>query len=267
MINHVRTLLLNADKTESRALDFPGEDIVPLDYKPVTLGDPLLSVYRILFGSNPDRAYKNWRLREYMTILHNSKLADHLTASDKRITYWPYDRPLGFNSNPVLGPNIYRVYGDIDIAAVSEHIADDANGKLIWTGVVDVEGGNNYSISVEVPQRLSSNGVLTFVNHLSLPIEVPGTSAKFIFSESMTDIKARFTVTLMARPLRGINGILDDLESVIGVKANGRAATSLFGTIMREPFKTYRNLWLESTPQLRLGGVLLSLARRIEENQ
>lgn len=266
MINHVRTLLLNASTSESRALTFPGEDIVPISYKPVVLVDPLLSVYRILFGSNPDRAYKNWRLREYMTTLHNSKLADHLTVSDKRITYWPYDRPLGFDSDPLLGANINRVYGNLSLSVVGEPAADDANGKLIWTGTLDIQNGTDYSIACETPRMLSSSGVLVFTNGLSAPIPVPGTNVKFVLSQAVSS-SDRFVVTLMARPGKSISAIMNDLESVIGIKANGRAAVALFGNGLMEPYKTYRNLWIDGLPTLRMGAVLLSLAKRIEENQ
>lgn len=154
----------------------------------------------------------------------------------------------------------------MSLGIIGTPTADDANGKLIWTGVVDIDGGSNYSIAVEVPKRMESNGVLTFVNGLSKPVEIPGSSAKFLFSEA-DSTKDRFVVTLMSKPGKNLSSVMIDLESVIGIKANGRAATALFGSVLREPFKTYRNLWLDSTPHLRLGAVLLSLAKRIEESQ
>lgn len=264
MINHIRTLLLNSSIAEARALTFPGEDIVPLSYRPVILSDPLLSVYRTLFGSNPDRAYKNWRLREYMTTLHNSKLADHLTVSDKRITYWPYDRPLGFDSDPLLGANVSRVYGNMAMEVIGDPVADDANGRLLWTGNLDIENGTDYRIACETPRRLESTGVLTFTSGLSAPIAVPGTNVKFVLAQTAST-SDRFLITLMARPGKGISDVMIDLESMIGRRATGRAATALFGSGSTEPYKTYRNLWLDGVPTLRLGAVLLALAKRIEE--
>lgn len=265
MVNHVRTLLLNASQSESRALTFPGEDIVPLTYRPIAVSEPLLALRRVLFGSNPDRAYINWRLREYMTILHRSRLADHMTVDDKRITYWPYDRPLGFDSTPMLGANQVRLNGAMTMQFLGDHTADDANGRLLWSGMITIVENKSFTIEAETPDRLTSTGNLLFTNNLSAPIAVPGSTVRLVFQEYASSSYDRFSITLMARPAKKLDTVLTDLKSLLGERANGRCADALFGTAAIEPFKTYKQLWLDGYPHMKLGAVLLALAKKTEE--
>ncbi len=87
MINHVRNLLMNV--SSSSQSDLPGEEYVPVDFRPRLLTPTAAAARRILFGSSPDRLYLNYRLREYMTLLHTTELAEFVTDLDPRVTYWP----------------------------------------------------------------------------------------------------------------------------------------------------------------------------------
>src|SRR5271166_5192327 len=89
MINHLRTLLLNESSSTIPLPNYPGEEYVPSGFVSAPLPPFLNDVYVLMFGSRPDRAMKNYRLRELMTILHTSELAEFVYALDQRVTYWP----------------------------------------------------------------------------------------------------------------------------------------------------------------------------------
>ncbi len=200
-----------------------------------------------------------------MTILHRSRLADHMVVDDKRITYWPYDRPLGFDSDPLLGASQVRLNGAMTLEFLGDHAADDANGKLIWSGIITIEENKVYTIESETPDRRTATGSLVFTNDLSAPIAIPGSTVRLVFQGENISSYDRFNITLMARPAKKLGTILSDLKSLLGERANGRCADALFGTSTIEPFKTYKQLWLDGYPQMKLGAVLLALAKRTEE--
>ncbi len=86
MINHGRTLLLNATQS---AGGFPGEELIPEAYRPVQLNGALRSVRAAIFGAKPDRIMLNYRAQQLLAILHASELKQYLLDLDPRITYQP----------------------------------------------------------------------------------------------------------------------------------------------------------------------------------
>lgn len=95
MLNHVRTLLLNqSQQPYSPEYDF-AEEIVPPEFRRRSLTGLAAILHSGLFGSSPDRLFCNLRLRQLLTLLHASSLANYLTAADARITYTlePYQLP------------------------------------------------------------------------------------------------------------------------------------------------------------------------------
>lgn len=86
MINHARTLLLNVDGDGNGYSSEPGAEYIPPDFQAQTLGS-LGAVYRILFGSNPDSVFLNYRARQLMNLIHSTDLVDYVLALDSRITY------------------------------------------------------------------------------------------------------------------------------------------------------------------------------------
>lgn len=91
MINHARTLLLNIHPKRADYSDV-GEsayEYIPTDFVPVRLSAPLLSVRKILFGSNPDALFCGFRANELLAYIHETEFAEYIYALDKRVTYWP----------------------------------------------------------------------------------------------------------------------------------------------------------------------------------
>jgi hypothetical protein len=88
MINHARTLLLN-QHPDYAGPDDVGYEYIPPTFKPVAMSTPLATIHRILFGSKPDNYFRNFRAAELLGYIHQTELAQFLTALDPRITYWP----------------------------------------------------------------------------------------------------------------------------------------------------------------------------------
>ena len=87
MINHARTLLLNVNSS-TYAPGAIGEEYIPT-YNAIKLPKFLDLPHKILFGTQPDRAFLNYRAAELMRLLHQTELSEFIYALDPRVTYWP----------------------------------------------------------------------------------------------------------------------------------------------------------------------------------
>ncbi len=91
MINHARTLLINA---AAPVLEAPGHEFIPPDFVPVSLPGSLVSIHQVLFGAQPDWAMRNYRARQILSPMHlDPEWNLELLALDSRITYdWSRDK-------------------------------------------------------------------------------------------------------------------------------------------------------------------------------
>lgn len=88
MINHARTLLLNQARNQTHYSDL-GYEYIPGDYKPIELPSTFAAIRQILFGTNPDNYFRNFRCREFLSYIHATELAEYMYRFDPRVTYWP----------------------------------------------------------------------------------------------------------------------------------------------------------------------------------
>lgn len=87
MVNHVRTLLRNLPTATDYSI--PLAEYSP-PTRPVRLPPNLLAIWKTLFGTAPDAYGLEYRLRQYMELVHASSLADYVTTFDTRLTYLPF---------------------------------------------------------------------------------------------------------------------------------------------------------------------------------
>ena len=87
MINQGRTLLLNRDGFNRPLPTYFLEEYVDPLFKALSIPAELQSVYEVLVGTLADNAYANFRMRQYMLILHSTEFAEYVTALDPRVTY------------------------------------------------------------------------------------------------------------------------------------------------------------------------------------
>ena len=85
MINHARTLLLNVEP-RTYNIDLLGEEFIP-EFSAITLPSYLERAHKILFGTDPDKVFLNFRAYELMSLIHRTELAEFAYALDPRVTY------------------------------------------------------------------------------------------------------------------------------------------------------------------------------------
>ena len=143
MFNHVRTLLLNRDADSAV---FPGEEAIPADFRPVTPPSYQQVLRAKLFGADPDKAMLNYRLRQYMTLLHATPLGHYVTDLDPRITYLPFGTDL--YAQGLFQPTIERVAGNgPDGFLQGSPAPSDSSGRMYFTALVTT---TQQTITVEI---------------------------------------------------------------------------------------------------------------------
>jgi hypothetical protein len=85
MINHARTLLLNVEP-RTYNIDLLGEEFIPA-FSAIKLPSYIERAHRILFGTDPDKVFLNFRAYELLSLIHRTELAEFVYALDPRVTY------------------------------------------------------------------------------------------------------------------------------------------------------------------------------------
>lgn len=253
MINHVRTLLMNSTGTTDPA--YPGEEYVPA-YTPIIVPPAFKPIWEILFGYNPDRAMLNYRLHQYMNLIHGTRdLEEFVTTLDSRITYTP------FNNN--------SIYDNIVVPATATQLntpiktvdfVGDLNNqlavsRLINEWIVTVLDSSSVKIQQVVDPKTTITSAYTASGGLSSVVNMPGTTLGIRFQEG---VGSSWMVRLYCRPSKSLATVISELQSSSFMSA-------LF-TSNDEPYKTFENLWLSRTEQAyKLGGVVLALAYNLNE--
>jgi hypothetical protein len=134
--NRWRTLLFNMP---SDLPSRPGEEYVSPDFTPQDLRSSALSVWQLLFGHAPDRAYRNYLLYQYAHVVHSSKLKDEVEVFDPRITYWPINaNDARWNQYGRIA--LTRTSGTGDLLLSNVPPADDRHGRSALQIDVTVSG-------------------------------------------------------------------------------------------------------------------------------
>jgi hypothetical protein len=111
MINHARTLLCNISGSQYQP-QYLGEEYIPPQYAAAVMPSYLQAARRLIFGTQPERVFLNYRVRELMQIIHETEFADYVYDLDPRVTYWPEQQPVFFNLRKyVRAVQIAGVYG------------------------------------------------------------------------------------------------------------------------------------------------------------
>lgn len=251
MINHVRTLLLNETSPESQRWDVFGEEFVPPGFKPRSLPTPLTGLYRSLFGANPDRVFKNWRLRQYLRLLHTPKWEPHVLYRDRRVTYLPI-KPL-----PQLTDRIQKVveYGSLEnLQILTPTVFHDSQGY--WEYRIEVLSPT--SIRVTEFRRESGPNVFypqfSVSNSLTSPITIPEISLQFC---ARIDQNSSWRLRVLAEPRKTLYQTYLEVCQLV----EGEAAQLLFSDTSQKDVAACDFWWKKSAyPWDKLCAVVLSLA-------
>lgn len=255
MINHVRTLLLNR-RRDGYGPDAPGEEYVPTTFTPRRLSGALATAHSLLFGSNPDRLFLNYRLRQVMGLLHATELEEFILADDNRITY-----PIPPNPNffaGVFGPTIAEG-NDHTLHLRGEAACNEGPGhcQYEWRLTLD---GDEAVVTQVTPVRSTQRVAFTVTNNLSTEIPLHGSEilARFTDAPDATSWK----ITVRTRPFTDLGVVLYNLETVL----SEAGAAAIFTPAPEGIDSTLRNIWDgHQLSAYRYAALLLAMARRIDE--
>ena len=252
MINHARTLLMNTGGSSTGFAGFPGEEFIPPTFISQTLPGPLEQVWRVLYGSRPDRYLLNYRTRELMGLLHSTELQELVTSFDPRITYDVLPDDDLFDG--VFVTQVTNLGGTTSqLFLAGQPVTEDASGRLynLWT--IEVVDSDIVRVKRASPPLADENYEYFLTSGLSNRIRLPNSMLDVRFQAG---VGSRWRVEAVARPRRGLQDIFDDLTELAGA-----ALPALFARATpygrTEPMLTCWNLW-HKHPQMpyRLAGLL-----------
>lgn len=259
MLNHVRTLLLNREWATAPDPTFFAEEAVPEGFTEINLSSPILAARAMLFGSDPDRQMLNFRLRNFMTLLHASPLVDYVLALDRRFTYKLGGDDLVTDS--WFTPTITKLGGaptdTLEILGSPE--APDPTGRMFHRFIFDVGMGGEVTVTQSIPPPYTDKSyIYTLPSGLSDLMKL--TSSGYSFRLNTTNVNAAWMVEILNRPQWDMGTILANLDTL-----SAPTIDALLGITAQEPFATFRRLWFDQkeTP-LRLGAMLLAVAYRTD---
>ena len=254
MINHVRTLLLNRDARDTNVEDF-GYEVVPVEYGAARLPSVLQRVRRELFGSDPDNAGLNYRLREFMALLHAPDVLQYTLAADSRVTYDLTDTRL---FRETYAPRVDWLGGALPISFVIEPGAmTTTTGHLYHEWLCLGTTAETYDEFAELPLNTVQLPP-SWGGTISEPILLPGSRGISVRAGGTgTTLEDRVRITAIKRPRTQLAALPGLLHAVMSEET----AYSLFYNTPAQ----YREWWERSDVlPLRLAGVLLALAERTD---
>jgi hypothetical protein len=264
MINHARTLLLNVNGNTNPGPGYPGEEYVWPGYTAVTLPRSLERIRNVLFGFDADRAMKNYRLRELLSLVHSNELGNYLTAFDPRITYWPIHDTVLFNT-AAFGAAVSLIDGSETwvLSVTGNPSTKKSANRLLDQWQIEVLSAS----SVKVTHTLPNNEIVTTSyaagDGVSNAISLPNSELQFTLSTGVlgTGNWPTWTLTHLARPLLTLSDVYASLIQTVESDID-----SLF-VGDDEPFPTCRELWaMPSGPiAYKLGAVVVGLTYRLDQ--
>lgn len=259
MINHARTLLLNVSGSQRASPEtFVGEEYVPPSFVAVALTPTLQLLRAPLFGLSADRAMLNYRLAQYMTLLHATDLADYVTYFDPRVTYWPSTDTVA--TKVLLPPKVDKLDGtvkNLQLIGNTRHRTDHEQLLLQWK--ITVASVSNVSVEQLMPYKAAQTIAYTTNGSMSQPVTLPGiTEVSFVFE---TGVGSKWQVEIMRKPATSLSDILTTLDTVYV-----SAIEELFGQT-EEPYLSFKKIWANRYQSLshRLGAVLLGIIYRTND--
>lgn len=262
MINHARTLLLNVPGQTSQRQEV-GEEFVPPTYTPLVLPSYLQAARRVLFGATPDRYFLNFRVRELMAYIHQTELAEYVTALDPRVTYWPEPSRPFYDTEKRLVITQFSGLAAQPPSFRGDLFADMARGRAVREFTLRVtQADGPWQALLQTPDQPGAvtTAEITFTERLSQPIPLANTG--LLFQVPTPPMTVDWTIYTRVRPASAISTAMPILEML-----GEPLFLELFGVGEHvEPYATFKRLWFEhANPVYRMGGFALAMIYRTDE--
>lgn len=259
MVNHVRTLLLNVSGSSGLpGYSYFGEEYVDNSYISIELPSYLTAIRSIIFGSSPDRACLNYRVNQFMTMVHGTDLASYATKYDSRITYWPLESQI--DTLLTGSPTITKLGTTTQNLRLSGDYTNRMDpDKLYHQFIVDVTDGSNVTVTRTSPYRKIVVSSYTITDSYSQQIALADYLAiSFSFPSG---VGQSWVVEVYHKPTESLDSIVTQLETYRSTEV-----TQLFGDEEGD-YTSWKTIWHDKnqpTPH-RLGSLVLALAERTHE--
>ena len=250
---------MNRPTSQRKDSTFPGEEMVPDGYDPPELSGQTLSVWRSLFGADPDRAYLNFRLRQYLGMIHSGDLARYADRFGTKLTYISPDGPWFNDDSLFRAPYVeQRQVTDSRTAVLvfsGRPAADDAAGRIHQTWWIAVAADSISYLRTDVNEE-SDYVAVSFPDGMSQPVPLPGSGLSVSAPELA--VSRAFEVELLARPNKDLTVVLAEAARMVG-------GGDLFFRAADPAGDGLLQIWKRryETP-VRLAALVLALAHNIE---
>jgi hypothetical protein len=255
VVNHVRTLLLNLPASSESPLG----EYVPPGFTSVAIPGAVQQARNFLFGQQPDAAMLDYRLRQYMTMLHATELVEFVVATDPRITYMPGGWKMA-DFSPA--PSVLPIGHDQPLyLAGTVPVAGDGRMVHSWQVTALLAGQTAARVIRRSPTPGSAVHTLSFTNGLSNEFPLDGSALLARFQAAGVVDGTMWNVDCLAMPVTDPGQVAASLGA-----AGANTIPYLFGAAPQEPYLTWQKLWNSNQPlPYRLGAVLLAVAARTDE--
>jgi hypothetical protein len=260
VINHGRTLLLNRNGADRPEPTFFLEEYVPTDYAPVNLSSALNTIHQVLMGSGADDAYVNFRVWQYLRLIHSTEFMSLLLDLDPRITYVT-DRTLIDKEREYSVTPANAAASGMEGSIVGEPQASFSRPRLMYTWEVR-ESTPDSVIVFDAHTRDENEEAVTFTDGLSSLIPMIGQTDVYIRLQGTSlPNGAIWNVNIRAKTPEDLHSIITPLDAL-----SDELMLSLFGAGSEEPYATLSELWEKHNYfHYRMSGVLLAFIYRVEE--
>jgi len=258
MINHGRTLLLNKPGAFRPAPTFFLEEYVPESFSGLNLPGYLITIRNVLMGDGSDDAFENFRLWQFMKLIHATEFEAYLTALDPRITYLT-DRSIVETKNTYTASPSNVQAQAVPIFFVGDPSYSSAIPRLEKAWEVTVTSALEVK-SVNLKDGAVREVVVDIVEGLTSPITLAGEKDfSMRIQADPLPADAKWLVQTFSAPHGDVLELLDPLS-----RLGSAVLFNLFDS--SEPYKSFRDLWEKHFQvHYRLAGIILAWIYRAEE--
>jgi len=258
-----RALLLNRASGGRPQPGWYGEEYTPSTFAPLELPRSVKSLHAALFGSQPDDLTLNYRLQQYLQLMHAHPVADaFVRALDPRVAYRGNTTLVDADYRPVAGLTAGTGSDVRNISFSGTLVGDETVGRHLRRLQVSVNRSAETYTVLDLTNATSETGDLAFTDTTPayvtrVPLTDTGVTMALAYVNTADTLV--WDVTLTARPARSLPRVLSDIL--------GRSeALDLLTLGAAEPYPTFRKLIDKglSWPD-KFAGVLLTLLYRLEE--